>query len=330
MATDKKRRKGPAKASSTPKSQDKRDGASGATASTASTPAALAPTHPAPPILEGGRDAVTSAVYAEAIARGMSSREAHSLAEEVADRLRLGGETSSSERDRALFDLRAEQDFKYPGGKRVTKMHGGGSAPVMRDPSTIDTIVIHQTAVEFGVSRRAVKLADGDVDLARARRALDVACHALAFRDGFFAVAHPLRAYVNHAGRFNAPSLGLEIEGRYPGLCDDVATMAREDLDTTWGGPPSELTEETVASARAALRWLVEEGRAEGMPISKIVSHRQSSDNRRSDPGEEIWRRVVLDFAVAELGLTAFVGSPWNKGRPVPIQWDPENGIGNY
>jgi len=151
----------------------------------------------------------------------------------------------------------------------------------------------------------------------------------MAFRAGYFVAAHPLRAYVNHGNRFNASSLGLEIDGRYPGLMDDPETAAREDLRTTWGGEPTTLTDETVRAACAALGWLVTEGRAEGMPIEYVVAHRQSSDTRRSDPGEEIWRRVVLDFAVAELGLTPIRDSKWREGSPIPIEWDPD-GIGSY
>ncbi len=274
------------------------------------------------------RDSVADAVYLDALDRGLSKREACAAAEDIADRLRLDdshGEDIHARED--FYDLRSEQDYVYPGGRNKTKMRG--TAPVLRDPSTITTIVVHQTAVEFGVTKRAIKASGGDVELARARRALDVACHAMVFRAGYLVAAHPLRAYVNHGNRFNDHSLGLEIEGRYPGLLDDPSTAAREDLKTTWGGKPTVLTDETVIIARAAIAWLVKEGRAEGMPLTDIVSHRQSNDMRRSDPGEEIWRRVVLDYAVQELGLIPKLGSPWRQGRPVPFDWDP-NGIGSY
>lgn len=285
------------------------------------------------------RDVVVEAVYLEARERGLSDREARSFAEDVADRLRLDDEQRSGPPDTAydtrdescvgdvpFYDLRTEQDFVYPGGKN--KVRKRGRSVVMRNPADIDTIVIHQTAVEFGVSRRAIANAGGDVELARARRALDVACHAMAFRQGYFVAAHPLLAYVNHANRFNATSLGMEIDGRYPGLTDDPSTVPREDLLTTWGGEPTELTNTTMGAAFAALRWLVEEGRALGCPITKIVSHRQSSDNRRSDPGEEIWRRLVLASA-SKLGLVVVRESPWNQGRHVPTAWD-DKGIGAY
>ena len=277
------------------------------------------------------RDLVCEAVYLEAMERGLSEDEAYGSAEDVADRLRLQGSCEPMDTrgmpPTGFYDLRGEQDYKYPGGKRKVLIRG--NSVVMRDPAEVHTIVVHQTAAEFGVSKRAIAKADGDIELARARRALDVACHVMAFRAGYFVAAHDLTVYVNHANRFNSHSLGLEIEGRYPGLMDDPSTVAREDLKTTWGGNPTILTDQTVDAACRAIEWLVNEGRDQGMPIEFIASHRQSSDTRRSDPGEEIWRRVVLDFAVAEMGLTAMRDSPWREGRPIPTEWD-SDGTGEY
>lgn len=277
------------------------------------------------------RDAVYDAAFLEARERGLSDREARSLADEVCDRLRFTAreDNHEGEPEATFYDLRAKQDYVYPGGKRkvrtVDRQH---SVPFMRDPKTVDAIVIHQTACEFGVSRAMAKRF-GNVETARAHRALDVACHALAFRNGYFVAAHDLRVYVNHGNRLNARSLGLEIEGRYPGLMDDPDTVAREDLRTTWGGEPTVLTDKTVETARAALKWLVEEGRKYGMPIKYIFAHRQSSDHRRSDPGEELWKRVVLDYAVAELGLETMPETRWRQGYSIPKEWDPD-GKGKY
>lgn len=276
---------------------------------------------------DGARDAVVDAVFAEAMGPDGDGnpREALATAEAVADRLRLEGPKGSL--TSAFHDLRSQQDFAYPNARRKVRMQG--NAVVYRDPKTVTTICVHQTACEFGVSSAAIRAAGGDVEGARARRALDVACHALAFRHGYFVASHPLRAYVYHGNRFNAYSLGLEIEGRYAGLVDDPSTVAREDLRTTWGGKPTALDEVTTKAACAALQWLAEQGRAEGMPIEFVAPHRMSSDTRRSDPGQEIWQRVVLDFAVAKLGLTPLREKKWSEGYNVPTQWDPQ-GVGSY
>lgn len=290
------------------------------------TVSATAATLPAPCERVLSRDAVVEAVYLEALEQGVAPFDAIKTAEEVADRLRLGGPITADE-SRALFDLVHEQDFRYPGGKNKVKMRG--NAPVMRDPKTIDSIVLHQTAIEFGVAKYMIAKADGDVELARARRALDVACHCMAFQKGFFVASHDLRVLVNHAGRFNLTSLGLEIEGRYSGLRDDPDTLPREDLQTTWGGNPSVLTDATVAASCNAIDFMVKGIRELGGEITRAVSHRQSSDARRSDPGEEIWQRVAIDHCEKKLGLELYLDSPWKQGRPVPTQWDP-SGSGSY
>ena len=245
---------------------------------------------------------------------------------ELADRLRLlepeAVDPSGLGFVPRFYDLRAEQDFTYPGGKRKVRIRR--QIPVRRNPAKVDGIVVHQTAVEYGVSDRQVRRSNGDRELALARRGLDVACHAIAFRSGIYVAAHDLEIHVNHGNALNATTLGLEIDGRYPGLEDDPDTLPREDLETTWGGDPTELVERTIATARAALRYLVEGGRALGMPITKVWAHRQSSLQRRSDPGQSIWRAVVLEFGVPELGLAVQPERIMGKGYALPHQWDPD------
>lgn len=280
------------------------------------------------------RDAIHDAVLFESKEHGFSHGDAMSFAENVCDRLQhrmhSGGLTTLIAEDGpTLLDLRHKQDYIYPGNKRkVRTVDRQNSVPLMRKPSDINAIVIHQTACEFGVSKRAISQ-HGNSEVARAHRALDVACHVLAFRNGYYVAAHDLRVHVNHANRLNDRSLGLEIEGRYPGLMDDPGTMAREDLRTTWGGEPTELTDTVVSTAMAALKWMVEEAARYGMKIEYVFAHRQSNDNRRSDPGEEIWRRVVLEYAVPALGLKTQPETPWQQGYSIPVEWDTA-GVGNY
>jgi hypothetical protein len=216
-----------------------------------------------------------------------------------------------------FYDLRAEQDYQYPGDRRKARLRGG--EPVLRDPRDVTGVVLHQTAVEYGLSARQIRAAGGDEDLALARRGLDVACHAIAFRRGIYVATHPLRNYVNHGNGYNASTLGLEVEGNYAGLESDPAR-------TTWRGEPTELTAQTIETARAALRWLVEAGWAEGMPLRRIYAHRQSSATRRSDPGEALWKALV-PWAEETLGLEAVPGDARGDGRPIPRQWDPRGSV---
>ena len=77
----------------------------------------------------------------------------------------------------------------------------------------------------------------------------------------------------------------------------------------------------SIETARAALRYLVEQGRAAGMPISSIYAHRQSNGTKRSDPGEGLWREVAL-WGVRELGLSTIPTATTGDGVPIPREWD--------
>lgn len=219
-----------------------------------------------------------------------------------------------------ITDLRSEQQNPPKTVKHRLDKEG---KVVVRDLAKITGVVIHQTGVVFGTSEQQIKAAGGDKVLAKRRRALNVACHALAFREAEVGVVipNPLAWYVNHGNAFNSYTLGLEVEGVYPGVLAKAA-------QTTWGGKPTPMLEATIDNAREALRYLVEEGRRQGAPIKNVFAHRQSN-NKPSDPGEELWRRVVLEYGVPVLGLEPVWNRKLDDGRTIPVEWDP-NGIGRY
>jgi len=217
------------------------------------------------------------------------------------------------------LDLCSEQKNPPPpkqsvDGKKVNIALIKSGKVVVRDPKTITGIGIHQTACVFGPSN--------DIDK-RHRRSLGVPCHALAFRDGVFATAFPLEWYMYHGNELNAFTLGLEIEGQYPGRADDPTTPKREDIQSTWGGNPTPFDDLAIETSREALKYLVEEGRRRGMPIEYVWAHRQSNGQKPSDPGHEIWKHVVLDYGVPVLGLRTQVDKTWRDGKPIPGLWDP-------
>lgn len=221
------------------------------------------------------------------------------------------------------LSLVKEYDFRDmpPSAKGTNKIRIRGGRPLERAPSAITGIVIHQTAVEFGASSEMIKEAGGDRELAIAKRAKDIAAHAVSF-DGYYVKSYPLSYYIYHGNYLNRETLGLEIDGLYPGLLNAP--------NTTWKkGSPTTFSSQRENSAKAALKYLVEEGRRLGMPIKYIYSHRQSSSMRRSDPGEELWRKVVLDYAVPVLGLETKPEYTIGSGKPIPRDWDPE-GVGTY
>ena len=209
-----------------------------------------------------------------------------------------------------VYDLRDEADLAHP----KSRIRGGRT--VQRNPADVDSIVLHQAGIDF---------ADRETEVGTARRALAVACHAMAF-EGFVSLCAPLTHYMSHANALNKRSLGLEVDGLYPGLKGRAIK----------GKTATVLTDEIVGAARAALEILVELGHGEGMPIRYIYAHRQADSWRRPDPGQELWQAVVLDFAVPVLGLETRPGEtfanakgPSRRGWPVPLAWDPA-GKGPY
>jgi N-acetylmuramoyl-L-alanine amidase len=228
--------------------------------------------------------------------------------------------------DVVLLDTAADQPNPPPrlvrnGELRYRTVGPGPHARVLeRDPATVDTICVHQTACVFGPA--------GDLTR-RHDRAHDVPIHALAFRDGVLALPYPARWYLFHGNGWNARSLGLEIEGRYEGVETNPSTLPdprnERDVHATY----DVLDDLTIATARAGIDAMLARGRALGMPIKYIVAHRQSSGTRRADPGSAIWKHVVIEHAVAVRGLITLPSMTVGEGRPIPLEWDPA-GRGHY
>jgi peptidoglycan hydrolase-like protein with peptidoglycan-binding domain len=252
----------------------------------------------------------------EAYARDRNLLLGQPLPEELLNSILEGLSQDTEALSVELFDFR-DKPFN---ARNVMKFKRVGGKPVIRDPSAVRGITIHQTAVKFSVADYQVKAAGGDRKLALARRSLGVACHVMAFHDGFLAWSNPLDWYVYHGNGWNATELGIEIDGNYPGLVGGK----------TWNGKPAtEVRPESIKAARAGIELLVREGHKMGMPIRYIHAHRQSSASRRSDPGEELWNKVVLDYAIPVLGLETEPQRIVGDGRPIPTEWDPA-GKGKY
>lgn len=219
-----------------------------------------------------------------------------------------------------LFPRKKDPKTGRPVNTSKTEWRRAVERTVVRAPGDIDGITIHQTACVFGPADR---------DKAH-RRALRVPAHVVAFRDGTYVQGAPLLWFLYHGNALNGHTLGLECEGHYPGLLDDPTTPRREDEDSLWGRDATPVTPEALLCFRAALRHLVEGGRALGCPIKYIWAHRQSSESRRSDPGQELWT-MVAEWGCRELGLKARYADVFGgEGRPIPREWSAKGGVGRY
>jgi hypothetical protein len=179
---------------------------------------------------------------------------------------------------------------------------------VSRGPSPGQAVVVHQTDCEFGVSPGQLKAAGGNVFEARLQRLMATPYHVVAMlaRAGAPACVllnHPAELRMSHASRGNG-GLGLGIEGRFPTLASGSITRRTPIADA-------------IEVGRTALRFAV--AMAGGGSI-EVQAHRQWSRDRTRDPGEEVWRQIVLPV-VAELGLWIDYERR-DVGRPIPREWD--------
>jgi antitoxin (DNA-binding transcriptional repressor) of toxin-antitoxin stability system len=168
-----------------------------------------------------------------------------------------------------------------------------------REWSDVRGITIHQTACVIGVTR-----------------------------GGQIMWLHSFDKLVVHGNGFNTQCIGVELDGLYEGVAGDPSTLW-DDPSTPHREQGQTPTPELIEAARAAVRWAVAVVAANGGTVSKLVAHRQSSANRRNDPGSALWQAVALPM-MEELGLSD--GGPGFRiggGREIPREWDPSR-TGKY
>lgn len=190
-----------------------------------------------------------------------------------------------------LRDRRKESSSKHVYGRR--------------DWSKVTGICLHQTACVLGE---------------RPVRWDTVGCHAGITRSGQIVWLHDFDKLVVHGNGWNAQTVGLEIDGMYEGIKGNIKTFWRPADEPN--RKPQHLTPEARESVKEFIRFICEEVERHGGKIKVIVAHRQSSKNRQSDPGSQIWQEIALEM-MKELGLSD--GGPGFKigtGYAIPEAWD--------
>lgn len=197
-----------------------------------------------------------------------------------------------------LIDLR-KQAGKVNGSKRI----------VLGKRSWAKTtgVTLHQTACVLGE---------------RPERWLNVGAHIGITRGGQVLWLHDFSEIIAHGHGWNAQCVGIEIDGLYAGV--------QGDLKTVWDNPATDkrevgqdLPEIQANAAREAIRWIYRMIKANGGELRVVVAHRQSIDDRRSDPGSEIWQRVAMPMHDELLLNDGGHGFVIGKGMPIPEAWDP-------
>ena len=171
--------------------------------------------------------------------------------------------------------------------------------------SAITGITLHQTACDLGE---------------KAARWYSVPVQLGVTKAGAIFLLNRLTLNLPHANALNATTVGIEIDGRYAGVEDDLKTYWRPPGDTT--SKPQRAPDAQLGAARAAVRWVCEEVARHGGQIASLYAHRQASRYRQADPGSRIWQEVGL-WAQAELGLSDGGDGFTNGGLALPKVWDP-------
>lgn len=191
-----------------------------------------------------------------------------------------------------LFDYRDQADLEREAKRRPIE--------------AIDTIVLHQMACVN--NSRGI------------RRWKGIECHWVVEREDARAyLMHDLDKRLWHGHGFNYRSVGIEVEGYYAGVEGDLRTFWRPKEEP--GRQPMELGCAMAAAIVAAIGATVDMVASAGGKIRYIGAHRQSYGNKRSDPGEAIWKVAVL--CMKNMGLEE--APTLEYGLPIPEAWDKRN-----
>ena len=198
------------------------------------------------------------------------------------------------------FDLRHETNGIIPHSRIVR------GRTVMRPAASITGICIHQMGMDIEPTEGQLMHAGGNHRLAKARSFREIPAHACASKDQFFSVHAELQHFLSHGHSFNRDTIALEIEGSY----DEYIKDKKRD----------ELTENTILASREALSYLVRGGIEVGMPLKYIYAHRQAHRLLSRDPGEAIWREVVM-WGAETYDLEIRPRHTRGDGHAVPTTW---------
>lgn len=171
-----------------------------------------------------------------------------------------------------------------------------------RKLSKIDSIVLHQTGCNLSE---------------RLKRWHFIRCHFGITRLGKVIKVNTLDVIVHASNWFNHRSIAFEISGNFRGVESRPGTLWKG------GGRRHVLTSAQLTSARRAVDLCCNDVAKAGGKIKYVFGHRQANANKRSCPGELIWRNVGL-WAQQELGLVNDVDyvHPKSSGIPIPREWD--------
>ena len=166
-------------------------------------------------------------------------------------------------------------------------------------------ICLHQTACVLGE---------------RPARWDTVGAHLGVTRSGRVIWLHDFNRIVAHGNTWNSGTVGIEIDGLFAGIHGDPKTVW-DDPSTPGREQGMNVTSEQVEATQEAIRWICSVVAKNGGRVRALVAHRQSSKDRRNDPGSQVWGSIALPMS-AELGLSDGGDGFEIGGFAIPREWD--------
>lgn len=177
----------------------------------------------------------------------------------------------------------------------------------VRPWTSVTGICLHQTACNMGENPPRYDA---------------IGAHFVVTRLGKILHMHDMDRLIVHGNGFNTRTVGIEFDGLYAGVQGDPKTVW-DDPETSRHEVGQDVTDQAVSAGQQLLRWICAEVRRRGGKVSVLVAHRQASENRRNDPGSEIWQRVALPMHEQLVLTDGGSGFKIGSGYPIPEAWDP-------
>lgn len=146
-------------------------------------------------------------------------------------------------------------------------------------------------------------------------------------KSGRIKLLNPINWVTYHGNGFNSHDIGIEFDGKYAGIEGDLKTFWKPQGAAYANWKPDPIVEVQVNACRELMRWCCAMVAAHKGKITYVHAHRQSSDQRTSDPGSALWQALGLwaQLPVAQGGLGLTDGGPGfkiGKGLAIPEAWD--------
>jgi len=192
-----------------------------------------------------------------------------------------------------------------------------GPRKKIRDWKNVKGITLHQTGCFLGErpqrwSNWTTKNKEGVIVSSSLKAHMGIT------QKGQILLIHPLESFVWHAQGLSHETVGFEIDGCFEGIKGDLSTYPGKK-----GGRVAHLTPEQEKAVKDAVLYVKQVLQANGSDLEYMVPHRCSSDTRRPDCGEEIYKAIAL-WAEKELNVD-LKGPNFKKGSgyTIPEIWNP-------